>query len=153
MAARTGSSVVSSAFRLCSTQHSTRTGNQLHSYGHPTIADGSCKRVQTVKNAHAGEKINCAAVTCEAVECPGYLYSGGSDKSVRVWTLPDLLPACAPLVHHNAPVRAISTSLHHVLSADADGVLAIWDVSTVLDSYQVEDDYLSPAAPGDGSAV
>lgn len=106
-------------------------GGMLYTAG----MDGSLKAwsasdlelVKVIEDAHDGEKINCAAISQH-----GILYTGGADARIRAWSLPNLLPCCDPVEQHGAAVRALAAADSHLVSADADGHISLWETTVPL---------------------
>lgn len=109
----------------------------MASYGYNLFVASDCHDVKCI-DVETGAQVRLysgheGAVAAVAV-ADGYLFSGSSDNTVRVWQI-DTAEELAVLQRHNAPVTSVMVDdiAHTIWSADASGTLHVWHTAVDKD--------------------
>eukprot|EP00884_Botryococcus_braunii_P003658 jgi/Botrbrau1/13293/Bobra.27_2s0013.1 len=98
----------------------------------PPGQEGIIKVYNTSTSAESELRGHTGAVLCLAA-AEGLLFSGGQDKSIKVWKYDNDSQTFNPLVElteHTAPVQSLMVISNLLFSADWSGCVKAWDMST-----------------------
>ncbi|KAL6619215.1 hypothetical protein ACP70R_034354 [Stipagrostis hirtigluma subsp. patula] len=85
-------------------------------------------------------------VHCLAVSDTGYLYSGGRDKSIKVWSLEDYSLRCT-MTGHKSTVSCLAVASGILYSGSWDGTIRSWWLTDHTPLSVLEDDRPGSIAP------